>query len=183
MNRRDFLAASARAFGGFAVAPLAAFAQSAPDVAPVDREAELETQLETQLERSPFVYVSPLLDRDRESRCHAELWFAWLDGAVVVIVSADRWKARALRSGRDKARIWVGDHGRWRGLMGENEAFRRAPSFTARGEIVRDRALLERLLATYEAKYPAEIAQWRDRMRTGYADGTRVLIRYARTAT
>ena len=37
---------------------------------------------------------------------------------------------------------------------------------------------LDRLLAAYETKYPAEIADWRDKMRSGYADGTRTLVRY-----
>ena len=48
----------------------------------------------------------------------------------------------------------------------------------ARGEKVKDAALLDRLLAAYETKYPAEIADWRDKMRSGYADGTRTLVRY-----
>jgi hypothetical protein len=43
---------------------------------------------------------------------------------------------------------------------------------------VKDDALLEQLLAIYEKKYPDEIAEWRDKMRSGYHDGSRVLIRY-----
>ena len=77
-----------------------------------------------------------------------------------------------------KARIWVGDHGRWKGLLSNNERFRSAPSFAAVGEQVADAALLDRLLAAYEARYPDEIERWRDTMRHGYADGTRVLLRY-----
>ena len=38
--------------------------------------------------------------------------------------------------------------------------------------------LLERLLSGYERKYPEEIASWRERMRGGYRDGSRVLLRY-----
>ena len=37
---------------------------------------------------------------------------------------------------------------------------------------------IDRLLADYEKKYPAEIGNWRDRMRAGQRDGSRVLIRY-----
>jgi len=62
--------------------------------------------------------------------------------------------------------------------VGGNEDFRKAPSFDTRAEIVTDDALLDRLLALYETKYPDEIARWRDRMREGYANGSRVLIRY-----
>ena len=131
------------------------------------------------LEESPFVYVSPLRRDGSESTCHAELWYAWLDDAVVVIVSSDRWKATALTRGLDRARIWVGDHGVWKTWYGgRNEAFREAPAFVARGARVKDDALLERLLARYETKYPAEIADWRDAMRGGHADGSRTLIRY-----
>jgi len=85
-----------------------------------------------------------------------------------VNTSRDRWKARSIRRGGDRARIWVGDFGRWKGALGKNEDFRQGPSFDAR----------DRLLAQYEKKYPAEIGKWRDRMRDGFSDGSRVLIRY-----
>ena len=86
---------------------------------------------------------------------------------------------QAIARGLANARIWVGDHGRWKNWYGgTNEAFRQAPKFEARGERVKDDALLERLLALYEKKYPAEIAQWRGPMREGNADGSRVLLRY-----
>jgi len=130
------------------------------------------------LEASPYVYLSPLRSDGEESQCHAEVWYAWLDGAVVMIVAKDRWKAKAIERGLVRARIWVGDHGRWKGLLSNNEDFRQAPSFAARGERVRDKQVLEQLLARYEDKYPAEIASWRDKMRGGYADGSRVLLRY-----
>ena len=47
-----------------------------------------------------------------------------------------------------------------------------------RAESSRDPALVDRLLGVYEGKYPDEIARWRDRMREGVADGSRVLILY-----
>ena len=159
ITRRAFLGGSAAAL----LAP-AAFARS------VDLEAALDA--------SKLVYVSPLLADGSESTCHGEVWFGWIDGAVVVITGKDRWKSRALGRGLDGARIWVGDHGPWKKLMGGSEAFRQAPSFDARAAAVRDQALLDRLLASFGEKYPAEIGKWRDRMRNGYADGSRVLIRY-----
>jgi hypothetical protein len=140
-------------------------------------------ELASALERSPLVYISPLRSDGSESVCHGEVWYAWLDGAVVIITGSERWKARALTKGLDRARLWVGDHGPWKRMLGKNEAFRQAPSFEARAERVKDDALLERLLATFERKYPNEIASWRERMRAGYADGSRVLIRYAPART
>jgi hypothetical protein len=156
------------AIGGLARAPRARAAEPAPGAAP-----------EALLEKSPYVYVSPLRRDGEESRCHAEVWFAWIDDAVVVTVAADRWKARALDRGLDRARIWVGDHGRWKTMLGgRNEAFRSAPNFVARAEKVDDPGMIDRLLAAYERKYPNEIATWRDRMRSGNADGSRIMIRY-----
>jgi hypothetical protein len=139
----------------------------------------LETLPEALLEDSPFVYISPLRSDGAESRCHGELWYAWLDDSVVVTVASDRWKASALSKGLDRARVWVGDHGRWKNWYGgNNEAFRAAPSFEARVSRADEPGLLERLLDVYERKYPDEIASWREPMRAGNADGSRVLLRY-----
>jgi hypothetical protein len=131
------------------------------------------------LPSSPFVYVSPLRSDGGESRCHGEVWYAWLDERVVLITARDRWKATALARGLDRARIWVGDHGRWKGpLGGTREDFRRAPSFDARAARIEDPAVFERMLAAYERKYPEEIGTWRERFRAGFASGERVLIGY-----
>lgn len=170
MRRRSFLLGSA----GLALAPLLAplrraFAETASGAA-------LPTAL---LEKSGFVYISPLRPDGRETTCHGEVWYGWIDGAVVVITALDSWKSRAQASGFDRARVWVGDHGRWKRLVGRNEAFREAPHFDARvAPVVGDAALLERLLAIYETKYPDEIGAWRDKMRSGYQSGERVLLRY-----
>jgi hypothetical protein len=159
IDRRAFLGGSV----GFLLAPVA-----------LVRAAERQTALE----KSGLVYVSPLKSDGAESSCHAEIWFAWLDGAVVVITASERWRARAIANGLDRARIWVGDHGRWKQLVGRNEDFRQAPKFDARAEAVKDEALLERMLAEFERKYPAEIGKWREKMRGGFHDGSRTLIRY-----
>jgi len=162
-----------RAFmGGAAVAllhPRALWADDTGSLSAATREL---------LEKSEFVYVSPLRTDGNESTCHGEVWYGWLGGSVVIITSAKTWKARALTKGLSGARIWVGDHGRWKKMLGSNEAFRKAPHFDAIGSAVKDDALLDRLLALYEKKYPDEIANWRDRMRKGYQDGSRVLIKY-----
>jgi hypothetical protein len=140
--------------------------------------AAATSDLDRALEASGLVYVSPLLADGRESRCHGEVWFAWLDGAVVIITARERWKARAVQRGLDRARLWVGDHGTWKRAIGKSDEFRQAPAFDARAAIAKDTALLERVLAAFERKYPEEIGAWRDRMRAGFADGSRVLIRY-----
>lgn len=131
------------------------------------------------LAKSPYVYVSPLRSDGSESRCHGEVWFGWIDGTVVVNTSPERWKTTAVRRGLDRARIWVGDHGRWKRMTGKNEAFRAAPSFDARAEITTESGLIDVLLSQYDSKYPDEIGKWRDKMKNGIADGSRVMIRYS----
>ena len=173
INRRTFLkrsAVGAVGVAGFASLPLHARADS--------DSADAKTSLTEALRESPYVYISPLKSNGDESACHAEVWYAWIDGAVVVTVAADRWKARSVDQGLDRARIWVGDHGRWKGLLGRNEDFRTAPVFEARAEKLWDAELLDRLLVQYDRKYPDSISRWRDRMKTGNADRSRVLIRY-----
>jgi hypothetical protein len=140
------------------------------------RGAELDAALSV----SEYAYISPLLASRAESSCHGEVWYAWLDDAVVMITASDRWKARAVRRGLTMARVWVGGHGRWKQLTGTNEAFRAAPHFDASVEASKDPALLERMLTVFETKYPAEIGSWREKMRGGFEDGSRTLLRYAR---
>ena len=174
MDRRAFLAASAAALAW----PVSrAFAE------PRSGSSDFGATHAALLQQSGFAYVSPLLADGSESSCHGEVWYGWLDGAVVVITAAQTWKARALSRGLDGARVWVGDHGRWKRMLGRNEAFREAPHFDAVATSVRDEALLDRLLALYEQKYPEEIGAWRDKMRSGYRDGSRLLIRYAPART
>lgn len=142
------------------------------------RSSAVPEETQRALLGSRFVYVSPLRGDASESSCHGEVWYGWLDASVVMIASRDSWKARALDRGLTRARIWVGDYGTVSRLLGSNEAFRAGPHFEARAELVRDPALLDRLLASYERKYPGEIGTWRKRMRDGYQDGSRLLIRY-----
>jgi hypothetical protein len=178
MDRRAFLRAAGASAGLALLGPAARAVGAGAEAAASEGGSVVSTALESALEQSGFVYVSPLRSDGSESRCHGEVWYGWLDGAVVLITSRESWKGRALARGLSRSRIWVGDHGRWKQLIGRNEEFRTAPHFEAQAEVVRDDALLERLLALYERKYPSEIGQWRDRMRAGYRDGSRVLIRY-----
>ena len=172
IDRRGFLTAAAGALLWPASRVLAHHERTAS-------AGKVDAALRDALEKSEFVYVSPLKSDGAESTCHGEVWYGWLDGAVVLITGASTWKAKAVTKGLDRARIWVGNHGRWKQMVGRNEAFRKAKSFDARAEVVKDDALLDRLLARYDEKYPEEIGSWRDKMRREYADGSRLLIRYA----
>jgi hypothetical protein len=142
------------------------------------RGADLPASVVRALDTSEYVYVSPLHSDGRESTCHGEVWYAWLDGAVVLNTAPKTWKARSIEKGLDRAHIWVGNYGVWKRMLTRNEEFRKGPSFDARAEIVKDDTLIDRVLAVYDKKYPEEIAKWRSRMRDGYFDGSRLLIRY-----
>ncbi len=158
---------------GLALTPAALARAQSPRPRPA-----LDPKLASAFEQSPYVYVCPLLADGAESTCHGEVWFGWIDGSAVVITAATSWKARGLERGLTRARLWVGDYGRWKQLMGRNDKFREAPSCVARVERVSDRSYIDNLLASYEKKYPKEIANWREPMRNGALDGSRVLIRY-----
>ena len=127
------------------------------------------------LDASPLVYVSPLRKNGSESRCHGEVWFFHDKGDVVICTDEDRWKSEAIKKGMDRARIWVGDHGP---VKRSEERFRTAPTLLAKAEFDRDRAAFDRLLAAFGKKYPDEWGRWKSRFEGGYADGSRVLIRY-----
>lgn len=132
------------------------------------------------LASSRLVYVSPLRRDGNESTCHGEVWFAADGGDVLVVTSSERWKARAIRAGLERARLWAGDAGVWTRSEGR---FRSAPSFLARAAFESDPAARERALEALGQKYAAEWGQWGPRFRDGLADGTRVLIRYAPMAS
>ena len=142
------------------------------------RAQELSEQTRAALEQSPFVYISPLRSDGAESRCHGEVWFHFDRGSVLIVTQASTWKSRALSAGLDLARIWVGDFG---SVRRAGERFRSAPVFTAKAVTGKDDAAFERLLAAFGKKYPAEWGRWEPRFRRGYADDSRVLIRYEPT--
>lgn len=176
IDRRAFLTGTAALLAWPLVRPALA-AEGGASAGPGDPTLPAATL--AALESSPFVYVSPLKSDGQESACHGEVWFAWLDGAVILNTAPETWKTRAAVRGLSQARIWVGDHGRWRALIGHNESFRKAPSFEADVEVLKgDLSLVARVLSVYDTKYPAEIDRWRDKMRDGIRDGSRVLIRY-----
>lgn len=168
LSRRAFLAS----LGGSLVALLVAPPRRAHAAGAVSDDARRA------LATSPYVYVSPLRSNGNESTCHGEVWFGWLDDRVVVITGTERWKARALGRGLDRAQIWVGDYGTWKRMGVTNEKFRSGPTFEARARKVSDPALLDRLMAEYRRKYPDEAGKWEPRMRAGFADGSRTIIAY-----
>jgi hypothetical protein len=170
ITRRNLLLGAAAGFGALAFAPRAMAADAAFTLPEATRAA---------LSGSPLVYVSPLHPDGKESRCHGEVWY-FVDGKdVVVATGVDRWKAKAVRSGRDRARVWVGDFGRGKQV---GEGYRAGPTFLAAASIDEDPAAFRRLMKAFAGRYPDGWGKWESRFEKGYADGTRVLIRYVPVA-
>jgi hypothetical protein len=163
VTRRDFVKGAA-ALGVGLLVPRGARAKGVPEAA---RKALAESRL---------VYVSPLLASGAESTCHGEVWFVEDGTDVLVVTGSDRWKAKAIASGRSGARLWVGDFGVWKEADGK---YLSAPSFDAKASVVTDALVHERVLASFGKKYPDEWGKWGPRFKDGLADESRVMIRYA----
>ncbi|MEQ8857515.1 MAG: hypothetical protein RIC56_02600 [Pseudomonadales bacterium] len=131
--------------------------------------------LQRAMAESDLVYVTPLRADGDESRCQAEVWFVADAGDAVVVTASDAWRARAVRSGLDRARLWVGDEGVWTESDG---AYLALPSTLAEASVVTDPAEHARLLEVFGAKYRLSWLMWGPRFRNGLADGSRVMIRY-----
>jgi len=139
---------------------------------------QIDEKAKSALKTSPYVYISPLHPDGKESRCHAEVWYFYDQGGVVIATGPDRWKTRAIDRGWSAARVWVGDYGR---VKQDGDGFRKGPSFRAKARRDSDRAVFERLMLSFAKKYPDAWGKWEPRFRKGYEDASRVLIRYEPT--
>ena len=133
------------------------------------------TELDAALERSPFVYLSPIKTDGQTSKCQAEVWYVYDGADVIVVTDARAWRARAVRNGMARARIWVGDFGVW---TSANGAYKNAPTFDGAAVIESNPASHALALQRFGAKYPGEWSTWGPRFKKGLADGSRVMIRY-----
>jgi len=158
LTRRALLSGGTLLLGAFAFLPRRLRAEGA--------KYQLGAAVQALLEKDKLVHVCPLKSDGRESSCHAEVWYFWDRDAVVIATATKGWKARAVKGGKDKARLWVGDYGST------------APTFLASASIDSDKDTFARLLASYATRYPDEWAKWKPRFESSYNDGSRTVIRY-----
>ena len=160
---------------GAALAPFAlwmrpALADATP--APADASASALT-----LRTSKLVYLTPIKSDGEESRCKAEIWFAYHGGDIYVVTPPDAWRAEAVSRGLTRARLWVGEFGIWKRSDG---AFRQAPELMATGSLETNLDTQAEVLDLMSVKYADDgWDRWGERFRKGLADGGRVIIRYA----
>jgi hypothetical protein len=137
-------------------------------VRPASADVALAPEVVRALEQSPYVYIATER-KDGSFSPPAEIWFMWDQGAVWMASPVTSWRAKRIRAGRPKARIFVGK--------------RDGPMLTATGTFVRDPAAYDRLYATFAKKYPDGWSRYEAKFREGLKDGSRVLMRYVPSAT
>jgi len=128
------------------------------------------------LAESDLVYITPLKRDGTESRCHAEVWFAYDGHDLFVVTASTAWRSRAIAQGLPQARLWVGEYGNWQKADGK---YRQGPELLALGTTVDDAAEQTRVLELLGDKYRLEWIVWGPRFKNGLADGSRVMLRYA----
>ena len=130
----------------------------------------------TALGSSKLVYLTPLKSDGEESRCKAEIWFAYHGGDIYVVTPPDAWRAEAVGRGLTRARLWVGEFGIW---TRANDAFREAPELMATSSLETNKDVQAEVLENMGAKYADDgWSRWGEEFRKGLADGGRVMIRY-----
>jgi hypothetical protein len=128
--------------------------------------AGLSPELVQALGESKYVYIQSER-KSRELGRPAEIWFLYANGAVYVGTRPTSWRVRRIKAGRPRARIAVGRAD--------------GPAFEARGEVRRDPAMEDRLMAEFARKYPDGWQRHAEGFREGFKSGERVLVRYTPT--
>ena len=134
------------------------FFSSSP-VSAAGYSAEVEDALKT----STYAYISSER-KSGELGGPAEIWYMYHDGAVWVGTPKTTYRAKRILAGRTKARV----------ALGKTDG----PAFDASGSIVEDPKINEVLFETFAQKYPSGWKSYEDGFRSGFADGSRVLIKY-----
>lgn len=129
----------------------------------VERAAALSAAQNELLTASPYVYIASQR-KDGSFGKPAEIWFLFHDGAVWVGTRPESWRAKRIRAGRPQATIAIGKVD--------------GPSFKAKGEIVKDPKMEEVLFKTFASKYPQGWPKHEQGFRSGFKDGSRILIKY-----
>lgn len=127
------------------------------------RAADLPEAVKSALAASKYVYIASTRKSGSLGK-PAEIWFLWHNGAVYVGTPPTSWRARRIKAGRTQAKISVGKPD--------------GPSFMASGAIVNEPDVLPVLFETYAKKYPDGWTQFEGKFRSGFKDGSRVLIKY-----
>ena len=167
LSRRRFLEGAVALSGALLVPVHSAFS--------ADEKFALADDASQAMSKSSLVYLSPIQSSGKESKCHAEIWFAHHGEDVYVVTPATAWRTQAIRRGLDRARVWVGDHG----MANKSNKFKSAPNYLARASVLpKGDPAIERGLEIMGGKYASDWGKWGPRFRAGLKDGSRVMLRY-----
>lgn len=125
--------------------------------------AALSDGLKNDLATSKYVYIASTR-KDGSFSKPAEIWYMYHNDAVYVGTPPTSWRAKRIKAGRPQAKIWVGKPD--------------GPSFLADGAIVNDPKAVETMMETFAKKYPDGWQTHAEKFRTGFTNGSRVLIKY-----
>ncbi|MCY4389958.1 MAG: hypothetical protein OXC18_22915 [Desulfurellaceae bacterium] len=130
---------------------------------PQQSAAEFSSELQQALDSSKYVYIQSER-KSGELGSKAEIWFFEHDGAVWVGTPKSTYRVRRIQAGRTKAKVWIGS--------------RDGQSFEATGSLVKDDAVNEIMFKAFAEKYPDGWPTYEEGFRSGFADGSRTLVRY-----
>ena len=139
------------------------------------KEETKEGELPDELTTSKLVYMTVIKSDGDESKCKAEIWFMFHDGAIFVVTPTDAWRTEAIRKELTNTRIWVGEFGNWQRA---NEKYREAPEIMATGSIEEDKEVHAEVLEAMGEKYSDEWSTWGPRFKSALEDGSRAMLRY-----
>ena len=134
--------------------------------------------LQQAISTSDLIYLTPIRTDGSESSCQAEVWFVAQGQDLYVVSSTASWRIKAVKQGLNKARIWVGDLGQWRGTDGK---YKSLPGFDGMGAEVTETTKQQQILDLFGAKYPVSWLVYGPRFKDGLADGSRTMVRFQRT--
>ncbi len=127
----------------------------------------LPADVEKLLADSEYVYIASTR-KDGTLGQAAEIWFFYHEGSVYVGTPPSSWRVRRIKWGRNAARIAVGTA--------------KGPAFSAMGELVDDDTIEALLMDAFAKKYPDGWKRHEENFRKGFADGSRVIVKYSPTA-
>jgi hypothetical protein len=125
--------------------------------------ARLSPEQRSALEKATYVYISSTRKDGTPSK-EAEIWFMLYDDSIWVGSAPTSWRVKRIRWHRPDATIHIGTPD--------------GPSLRARGELVTDEKLYDKLCDTFAVKYSSRWPRWDKSFREGLRSGERVLVRY-----
>jgi hypothetical protein len=129
------------------------------------------------LDTARFVYIASTR-KDGSLGKPAEIWFFSQDGAVYVGTRPSSWRVRRIKAGRPQAKIWIGEPGGTARFAPTEREIQHLPSYAARGELVNDPKLQEKMFEVYAKKYPDGWEKHESDFRNGFKSGDRVIVKY-----